>query len=201
MSVFSDKFEDINRVYAQKNISEVRENIDSEYLKNKILNHITRCGLNYTVEDVKDLILTNAVVASFFMKNPIKQNLGEKIIKELDIDLCKLPSTGTKSVYFDKAGNIFNKKASWTTKSADYIYKDIYWTQKITKEGGGSQDNQFDDVIRFLSFGSVQRKVGAILDGDYYENGKRDELKDLFSANTNVIITSIDELISDESEY
>lgn len=81
-----------------------------------------------------------------------------------------------------------------STKSADYKIKDYYVTQKYTQDKGGAQDSQKNDAINFLRYGSINHKVMAIADGNYWDNNEREGLKELFHNNKNVIITSIDEL-------
>lgn len=67
-------------------------------------------------------------------------------------------------------------------------------TQKYTMEAGGAQDNQRNDVIDFLRRGSIAHKVGAILDGDYWDK-ERNTLRALFQNNPNVWITSMSKLV------
>ena len=52
----------------------------------------------------------------------------------------------------------------------------------------------FNDVILFLQNGSIKHKVAAIVDGWYWEeNGKKNELIELFKENNNVFIFSADD--------
>jgi hypothetical protein len=82
------------------------------------------------------------------------------------------------------------------TKSADYFLDDeIYYTQKFTTGFGGVQDLAYHDVIEYLEKGSIFYKVGAILDGTYWESGKRDNLKRYFANNPNVVIVSMDDIV------
>ena len=79
------------------------------------------------------------------------------------------------------------------TKSADFILKGYYATQKYTDGEGGAQDNQRNDVIDFLKRGSIKHKVAAIVDGPYWDK-YRPILREEFASNPNVWITSVTEL-------
>ena len=69
-----------------------------------------------------------------------------------------------------------------------------YITQKYTRGNGGAQDNQYRDVIQFLTYGSKQHKVAAYVDGSYYTDEKRSELKRIFADNPNVQICPLGDL-------
>ena len=69
-------------------------------------------------------------------------------------------------------------------------------TQKYTRSTGGAQDNQYADVVDFLSKGSKKYKVAAIVDGSYWDNSKRQELKNFFNNNNNVQILSMNDILT-----
>jgi hypothetical protein len=176
------------------NIKELRQDINSEWVKTKINNHLERFSGIFTYEDIQNEILHSDIVASLFAKDPSKQNISEKMVEEL-LKIKKLPASGKNCIRFNQAGEIVSTSAPSHTKSADFIVNDAYITQKYTMETGGAQDNQYDDVVSFLTCGSQQYKVGALVDGLYWENGKRQELINYFKDNPNVVILSMDNLL------
>ena len=97
---------------------------------------------------------------------------------------------------FNEEGEIVNQKTVSSSKSADFLIEGIYFTQKYTGENtGGAQDNQFNDVVDFLTKGSIYYKVGAIVDGAYWEDmGNKEKLIENFQKNPNVIILSADDI-------
>jgi hypothetical protein len=176
------------------NIKELRQDINSEWVKTKINNHLERFSGIFTYEDIQNEILHSDIVASLFAKDPSKQNISEKMVEEL-LKIKKLPASGKNCIRFNQTGEIVSTSAPSHTKSADFIVDDAYITQKYTMETGGAQDNQYDDVVSFLTYGSQQYKVGALVDGLYWENGKRQELINYFKDNPNVVILSMDNLL------
>lgn len=58
---------------------------------------------------------------------------------------------------------------------ADAEFNGIEYTFKYTKEQGGSQNNQLKDVEYFLE--QKGALGGAILDGDFWDDGRRENLK------------------------
>lgn len=180
----------------QKNIDEVRNSINDNWVNEKINNYIERWGLDSSyVEQIKNEILTNFYVATCFAKDPGKQNISENIIIDL-IGSKKMPASGKNCVRFDKDGTITSKATAGVSKSVDCMYLDYYATQKYTMEEGGAQDNQFADVVLFLENGSIKNKVAAILDGGYWDNGRREQLVEHFKNNNNVLITSAQEIVN-----
>ena len=173
------------------NIEEIRREIDSSWVREKIENHVAAFDGLMSVEEVREAILTNIVVASKFCKDPGKQNISENLAAQV-LGLKKLPSQGKNCIRFNDEGEIV-WQSKGNTKSADFILNEYYATQKYTDGAGGAQDNQRNDVIDFLKRGSINHKVAAIVDGAYWDK-HRDELKTLFVDNPNVIITSVTEI-------
>lgn len=131
--------------------------------------------------------------ASFFAKDPIKQNYTEKIAEDL-LGVKHLPNNG---ISFSKEGELCKGCFSDNSKSVDFVRNNTYITQKYTRGNGGSQDNQYRDVIQFLTYGSKRYKVAAYVDGSYYTDEKRNELRKLFADNPNVQICSLGDLYED----
>lgn len=88
------------------------------------------------------------------------------------LGIPKLKSFGKDSIRFTPDGNITHTNEIGNTKSADFKIGKYYITQKYTREDGGTQDDQYNDVVDFLTKGSINNKVGALVDGDYWINKK-----------------------------
>lgn len=178
----------------KNNLEDLRNNIlDSDY-QYKIDKYCEK--FNFKKEEVIEQIKENDIVASFFMKDPLKQNFIEKMVAEL-LNTNILPQAGKNSVRFNSKGELGHLKTPNTSKAADFYINNTYITQKYTRGFGGAQDNQYNDVVDFLLKGSQQYKVGAILDGSYWEE-KRKELKSFFQDNENVSIYSINDFLLKE---
>lgn len=187
--------EEAKRKARQKNIIEVRKDIDKAWVKEKIDNHVLAFDGIFTAEEVKQEILSSDIVASKFCKDPGKQNITEKLAaRYLNVD--KLSAQGKNCIRFNDEGDIVSSSVG-TTKSADFLYNGYYATQKYTDGKGGAQDNQRNDVIDFLKRGSIKFKVAAIVDGAYWEE-YRPILQEQFKDNPNVLITSISEIITNK---
>lgn len=174
-----------------KNFIDLRKNINSPDYTYKIRNYCNK--YNFDIKEVQQRILTDDIIASFFIKDPFKQNFIENLISNL-LGIKRLPQMGKNCIRFDREGNICSEKSIAMTKSVDFIIKDAFITQKYTRNQGGAQDNQFQDVINFLNAGSIKNKVGALLDGEYWEE-KRGILKAYYKTNENVIILCMDDLL------
>lgn len=181
----------------KENITLLRKNINTADTEFKLQNHIKRFGYMFSIDEIKEQIIKNDLVASLFCKDPSKQNIAEEYGLQL-LKLQKLPASGKNCIRFSPTGEIVHI-ASGNTKSADTIYNGYYTTMKYTEETGGAQDNQKRDVIEFLEKGSKQHKVCAIVDGSYWNTGRK-ELKNMFKDNPNVLITSIDEILNLKEE-
>lgn len=177
------------------NIEEVRKDIDAAWVQKKIINHVAAFDGIMTVEQVRNEILSNIIVASKFCKDPSKQNISEKLAAEV-LKLKKLPASGKNCIRFNDNGDIVSISTG-NTKSADFILNGYYATQKYTDGTGGAQDNQRNDVIDFLKRGSLKHKVAAIVDGAYWDK-QLPILKEQFSTNPNVWITSVTELTEND---
>lgn len=190
---FIDYVEMLKLEARKKNIRIVREEIDKSWVKTKIDTFITAWDGICTAEELKEQILTNDIVAAKFAKDPGRQNIGEIAVNNL---LGADKKLGVNQVRFDANGEMVSGPAcAGCSKSADYFLEDeVYYTQKFTTGFGGAQDLAYHDVVEFLEKGSILYKVGAILDGTYWNSGKRDSLKRYFADNPNVIIVSMDDI-------
>lgn len=188
---FTEYVENKKKEKRLENINQIREEINSNWVQEKINNHISKFNGLITREEVMEAIKKNNIVASFFCKDPSKQNISENLAAKV-LNLQKLSSSGKNCIRFNSNGDIVSSSTG-NTKSADFIYNGYYTTQKYTNEEGGAQDNQRNDVIDFLKRGSIKNKVAAIVDGKYWDK-YRPILKQEFANNKNVLITSITEI-------
>lgn len=196
MKTFCELVEQKKKEIRVNNISILRQEIDKSWVDEKISNYIIEFDGMFSKEEIKRKILEDDLVASFFIKAPAKQNISEKVAEEILGPGSKLPATGKNSIRFNDNGDIVSV-AFGNTKSADFMYKDYYTTQKYTMNSGGSQDNQRNDVIDFLTRGSIKHKVCAIVDGDYWDKYQQ-LLRKKFSENPNVLITSMTEIMKEK---
>lgn len=191
MNKFEQYVERIRTEKLRENIMPLRQQINQAWAQKKITNWAGRYG--YDKEEVEQKILSDDMFASFFAKDPIKQNYTEKIAEDL-LGVKHLPNNG---ISFSKEGELCKGCFSDNSKSVDFVRNNTYITQKYTRGNGGSQDNQYRDVIQFLTYGSKRYKVAAYVDGSYYTDEKRNELRKLFADNPNVQICSLGDLYED----
>jgi hypothetical protein len=190
------------------NINEVIKDSKKEkipfYLDNKIKNECVRKGFEY--KNILNQIKISKEYASFFAKDPLKQNIAEKIqleyinYKKKSNEIIKLPSTGPESVSFKDGKLVYN--VSGTTKKFDFKNKNNkeYYYAKYTKEEGGAQDNQYNDAILFLEQANLYYKENdnddikfiLIVDGKYYEK-KIDNMKRMIK-HKNIFVKTSNEL-------
>lgn len=192
---FTEHIINISKQKRIENIASLRREIDKPWVQEKINNYLERFENLFDKQELISQIMSNDIVASFFIKDPAKQNLSEKECAKW-IGADKLPAQGKNCIRFDAQGNIVSKKDIGVSKSADFSIKGIYFTQKYTGDNsGGAQDNQYEDVVTFLNNGSKKQKVGAIVDGAYWDNlGNREKLITAFASNKNVVVLSADDL-------
>ena len=178
-----------------KNLIEVREQIHTADIQEKIANHIERWDGSFSAEEIEARIMTDDLVASLFAVNPLRQNICEKeAIDVLGNLVKKMASKGKNCVRFTVDGDIVSKKGTDTSESADCLYLGEYYaTLKYTKEEGGAQNNQYEKVNTFLRYGSINHKVAAIVDGPYWDK-HRASLEEEYGNNPNVVITSVTEI-------
>lgn len=176
----------------QNNLFHLRTHYETVEYQTKIKNYAKKYSLNE--EDIVKGIKENDIIASFFCKDPSKQNFTEKLVSEI-LGVKALPQSGKNCIRFDTKGEIHSFKRVDSSKSADFLINNVYITQKYTRGAGGAQDNQYNDVVDFLIKGSKQHKCAAILDGSFWET-KREELVNYFKDNHNVKILSMDDVIN-----
>ena len=191
--MFEEMVVNKERQLREENLKDLRDNLNDADVQFKIANYAERHG--FEAEVIKERIKSDDLAASFFAKDPSKQNFTEKLVAEL-LNTKTLPQSGKNCIRFNSDGDICSVKGANTSKSADFLIGNTYITQKYTRSAGGAQDNQYADVVDFLSKGSKKYNVAAIVDGPYWDNFKRQELKIFFSDNNNVQVLSMDDILT-----
>ena len=146
-------------------------------------------------EEILSKILEDDLFAAWFAKEPRRQSFHERTataylsqFPELQ-DFSRLAQTGNNALYIDGHGEIrpgseFHgdkpSKAldfSWITESGCRCYA----SHKYTREGGGTQDNQFRDQRTFLRNFQARSTNDTVLfvicDGPYYDDTRMSTLQ------------------------
>lgn len=178
----------IRKQKLRENVELFRKSIHSKEAQKKITNWAALHS--FSKEEVEKKILNDDMFAAVFAKDPIKQNFTEKIAEQL-LGCVSLPNS---SLSFSPDGELQKGPNIRNSKTVDFIKDGVYITQKYTNGTGGAQDNQYRDVITFLTYGSKKYRVAAYIDGSYYTPQKILELKQMFASNPNVKICSLGEL-------
>lgn len=77
----------------EENLKELRNNLNDTDVQFKIANYAEKHG--FEAKDIKERIKSDDLVASFFAKDPSKQNFTEKLVAEL-LNTKTLPQSGKK---------------------------------------------------------------------------------------------------------
>lgn len=202
------RIENLNLIKSQKPTPETL---------NKISKYSDKFGFEY--RKVLELFKTNEIFRATFSKDPSKQSFHQslaidfiKTLKYVDDKNTLLLPAGGKNALYIISGQLIEGKNITTNKkpkSIDFLIKlnnnkVIYCTHKYTKEAGGAQDNQLNDVILFMenSKNLISNNVFclAILDGDYYSKKIQDinlkySTKNCKALNINELQKYIDELL------
>lgn len=197
-------FKELKRIARKENVKILREEINEPWVERKIMNHIERNNfITLNKEQIKNKILSDDLVASFFVKDPSRQNFTEIVIasilqKKSNIENFVNHSSNTNLFVVD--GQIVNHRVDGI-KSIDYSWetkgKKVYASQKYTKEAGGAQDNQYNDILNFLSNAKKNNDKDlmffAIVDGDYYSDDRINIMRENYEIN-NVKICRAEEV-------
>lgn len=147
----------------QKNIEEVRKIMeksatsrDFKQLNAKIKKYAEKLGI-FTVEQIRDEIKKSDIVASFFAKDPLKQNFSEFTMREFYEKETKTELKKPADMRFHKGELLLERKRVvggsksvdfvGTTTNAQQATTSIYYWFKYIGSSGGSQDNQYEDVV------------------------------------------------------
>ncbi len=152
-----------------------------------------------------------AVLSKEARRQNIHENAAADYVKSLEAvsEFRKLPSVGRNACYVNRDGQMVTRdqlgNAPRPSKSIDFQWRTgrltCYAAQKYTKEGGGNQDNQFNEVERLLEH--FQRRTNndtalfVLVDGPYYNEERLTRLKGLTRLQSPYsYVTSINELNS-----
>lgn len=180
------------------NMKEVRSDIDEGWLETKIINHLERNPhVEMSLDEIKERIMNDDLTASFFAKDPSRQNFTEKVISQVikaTKGVSKFEDLPSSTCWYLINGEVkFLTERPVGIKNIDYTFnhggRRFVATQKYTKDNGGAQDNQFNDVITFLnhSIGLTDITAVAIVDGPYYTEWRLAQLK---AINPDAIVVS-----------
>jgi hypothetical protein len=187
------RYPDYDKLYkeeVQKNIVKLlNEEIDTEDFQKKLNNWSNK--FEYAPQEVLQKIKEDKMFACNFIKDPSKQSFHQKIaanyIKSLEIvqDFKLLPAGGKNALYVIQGEVISRSTKPDKLKSIDFMWKagkyTFYASHKYTKISGGSQDNQFHDILGFLKEARGSRLTNtifiAICDGGYYTPAKFEIIK------------------------
>lgn len=207
-------------IYGQrlKNVEEI--NLDKLNPSSDVINKLEKYSerYNFSFNDVLLEYQNSEIFRANFSKDPGKQSAHQKIAIEYiqNFELINkektllLPSGGKNALYLI-SGQIIqgcNLTTNKKPKSIDFLIElingqKIYCTHKYTKESGGSQDNQLNDVLSFLensrNLHSKNIFVIAILDGDYYKHkinkiNSKYQSKNCYSTNINNLLNVLEKI-------
>ena len=136
-------------------------------------------------------------LAAVLAREARRQNVHEKAVEQFIKGLAhvenlrKLPSTGPRACYINADGQVVTGQtllsALRPSKSIDFQWQTgtttCYAAQKYTKEGGGTQDNEFNELVRLLQ--NFQRRTTngialfALVDGGFYDVQRLNRLRAL----------------------
>ena len=86
----------------EENLKELRNNLNDTDVQFKIANYAEKHG--FKAEDIKERIKSDDLIASFFAKDPSKQNFTEKLVAEL-LNTKTLPQSGKNCIRFNNNGD------------------------------------------------------------------------------------------------
>ena len=185
MDIHPPDYDKVERELWRKHSTEVRDLLENQDpgLLRRIRTFCERFGFDET--EVCKKINNDFMFAHCFVKDAGKTGSHQK---EAGKYLCKfpnlirffetLPGGGNNAKYIDQEGNIITGKKPSGIKSLDFMWIagstqiKCFAAHKFTRESGGAQDHQRNELIRLLqSFkGCDNEKIAlfAICDGPYY---------------------------------
>ena len=186
MEIQPPDYDEIEKQLWRKNGNEVRyllKNQNSGLLR-RIQTFAGRFGFDEV--EVCEKINDDFMFACCFAKNATRTGFHEKeaekylrMFPNLIKFFTALPSHGNKAKYIDQMGNIVTGKKPSEIKSLDFMWIagntniKCFAAHKFTREPGGSQDHQRNELIRLLqAFKKCKDQNAsffAICDGPYYD--------------------------------
>jgi len=151
----------------------------------------------YSEDEVLHKIRSDKMFAANFTKEPrrtgIHENIAAKWLERLPwvSDFEVLPKSGKNSLKVTSDGNIvFDVPGmNYPGKTLDFRWNTdnttFYAMHKYTKEGGGNQDSQYQEMVelmqRFMRCRDSQIALMVIVDGPYYRENEARRLRELQS--------------------
>jgi hypothetical protein len=202
MATFNDLLETRTQEYIRDNNAEILDHASS---RNKgLIKKIETFRKTLTeqeqeemsVDDILQKIKTDMAIRAFFRKTTTRQNIGE--ITQIEWIKRSLPDTVKLNA--DVGGEYLSggeihvaackvSRPKNSTKTLDTWTPSTktYGILKLTKQAGGAQDNQYNDVKTFIrhiisyfeAHTDRTEKFKFYLDGAYYTPKKRAELKSM----------------------
>lgn len=183
-----------------------------DHLKNRIEKFVDKFKFNdeFTYENVVSLIKNSIVFSAKFIVDAGRQNIfettafgflkeiiGEKLAHHVE----KLPNSGVRSCYVVNGVLQHNlpRNQRQGQKSIDFKITlgevSVYIAHKYTSEDGGAQDNQFNDLLGFITHANQNKDKNlmyiAIADGPYYRSTRMHSLQENANKNNNVYATDM----------
>jgi hypothetical protein len=172
-------------------------------------------SLEMSTDDILEQIKFNPLVRAHFRKDPTRQSIHENVqielIKQFYPDAYKLPSAKKGTYLSDFKMKTDHPRPEDATKTLDIFVpsKNIYGVLKYSTTEGGAQDNQYNDVKKFIKemIGYHTRNNGApekfvfYLDGPYYTEKRLKNLVELvppeMMETSKIMIGSCDKMEND----
>jgi len=144
---------------------------------------------------VRQKIIDDFMFACCFAKNPTRMRVHEKVagkylkqFPQLIQSFESLKSKGKDAKYMDESGNIVcGKQPQNGSKSLDFMWRagnthiKCFAAHKFTREKGGTQNHQRDELIRLLQMfqncKDENTALFAICDGPYYNEQNLSRLR------------------------
>lgn len=185
-------FEYFERVACQENLMNVRQEVQQRAprLRKRILHFSELFGIpEQSYWDALE-VDPSGPLASTLAREARRQNIHEKeaakYVSELDFvaNFEKLKASGPNALYLNRDGQLQTgdqlKNVRKPSKSLDFrwITNGLHClaAQKYTKEGGGNQDSQFNELVQLLQNYAVRTNNGVALfilvDGAYYNEAR-----------------------------
>ena len=150
-------------------------------------------NFGFDKSDVAQKIRADDMFAAHFAKKPKGMGFHEKVAGEwlnetLGLEVTTLPKSGKNALYVTSDGVIteINEGETPPSKSLDFMWEKngitFYAMHKYTEQSGGSQDNQFNEMVKtlqnFLRATNRTKRLIVIVDGPYYNSQRMSKLKD-----------------------
>ena len=178
----SKEYEEWRKKGLKKNLENF--DVNDDYVLKK-MKRFVEFHPEFDLEQVKEEIKRNIMFRTFFVKDPIRENMYEELFKKTTkrikdiVDFDKPDAS-----YYLWEGKLLTKKlikekkVEAETKSMDFVCnykgKKIWFYNKYAKEPGGHQDNQYDDLKRFMiganKVKSKEMIFIGVADGEYFNS-------------------------------